>query len=131
MFTAKPSASSILFGAIVPTIPKGALSAMLGLVGAVIMPHNLYLHSSLVLTRKIDTKDKNQLNEANIYNFYESLMSLVISFTISTSVIATFAVYKEKNANVELDLFSASEALAVAFGNSSKYIWAIGLLAAG
>ena len=58
-------------------------------------------------------------------------MSLCISFTISTSVIATFAVYKEKNANVELDLYSASEALAVAFGNNSKYIWAIGLLAAG
>lgn len=46
-------------GAIVPDIPKGALPAALGLIGAVIMPHNLYLHSSLVLTRKIDISNKN------------------------------------------------------------------------
>ena len=42
-----------------PTIPPGALQAALGVVGAVIMPHNIYLHSSLVLTRKINMRDKN------------------------------------------------------------------------
>ena len=59
MFVAKPSFSEILLGTVVPRIPVGSLEAALGIVGAVIMPHNLYLHSSLVLTRKVDMKNRN------------------------------------------------------------------------
>jgi len=96
------------------------------------MPHNLYLHSSLVLSRKINPNNKNQINQANIYNSIESAISLFISFLISTAIIATFAVYAIRNPDSEpLDLMSASDALAETFGDASKYIWAIGLLAAG
>lgn len=80
-------------GALYPTIPKKALGAAVGLIGAVIMPHNLYLHSSLVLSRKVRYKNRTALNEANIYNAIESSIALFISFIISTAVIATFAVY--------------------------------------
>ena len=59
MFTANPDYHEMLIGTVVPIIPGGALTAALGLIGAVIMPHNLYLHSSLVLTRKIDQRNKN------------------------------------------------------------------------
>jgi len=118
----------------VPIIPKGALTAALGLIGAVIMPHNLYLHSSLVLTRKIDTRNKNQVKEANIYNTLESGFSLFISFVISAAVISTFAAWKDSpnyDPELEIDLSSASVVLADTFGDAAKYIWAIGLLAAG
>jgi len=97
MFVAQPSFKEILIGTVVPRIPSGSLEAALGIVGAVIMPHNLYLHSSLVLTRKVDMKNKNQVNEANIYNIMESSLSLFVSFIISTAVIATFASYKLKH----------------------------------
>ena len=97
------------------------------------MPHNFYLHSSLVLSRKVDKNDKNKQYEALIYNYIESAISLAISFTISTAVITTFAVYTLNNPDEEkdLDLLSASYALEGYFGASAKYIWAIGLLAAG
>ena len=86
------------------------------------MPHNLYLHSSLVLTRKIDHHNKNQVHEANIYNIIESSISLFISFIISTAVIATFAEYVEKHPDdADLDLLKASHALSSAFGNGAKY----------
>lgn len=94
MFVAQPSFSEILLGTVVPRIPSGSLEAAIGIIGAVIMPHNLYLHSSLVLTRRVDMKNKNQVNEANIYNAMESSLSLFVSFIISTAVIATFASYK-------------------------------------
>jgi natural resistance-associated macrophage protein len=77
----------------VPTIPPGALTAALGVVGAVIMPHNLFLHSSLVLTRKVDESNKREVNDANMYYTIESSISLFISFLINMSVIATFAAY--------------------------------------
>ena len=72
---------------------RDALPAALGVIGAVIMPHNLYLHSSLVLTRKVNMKDKNSIRDACIYNNIESFLSLIVSFSISAAVIATFAVY--------------------------------------
>ena len=77
------------------------------------MPHNLYLHSSLVLTRKIDSSNLDKVNEANIYNTIESAISLFISFLISSAVIITFGVYiiANPNANKDIDLESASVAL--------------------
>lgn len=53
---------------------------------------------------------------------------------ISTAVISTFAAYKQSDnfdENIDIDLKSASLVLSATFGEASKYIWAIGLLAAG
>ena len=59
LFGAEADASQIVVGAMVPQVTKNSLSAMLGLIGSVIMPHNMYLHSSLVLTRRIDIRNRN------------------------------------------------------------------------
>ena len=59
MFISKPDPAEMLKGLMIPSIPPGALTAALGLIGAVIMPHNIYLYSSLVLTRKVDMRNKN------------------------------------------------------------------------
>jgi len=93
MIIAKPDYGEIAYGVVVPTVPEGSLGAMLGLVGAVIMPHNLYLHSALVLSRKINYRNRNEVAEGNYYNAIESAISLFLSFLISTCVISTFAVY--------------------------------------
>lgn len=53
-FVVKPDPLAVLEGTFVPRIPAGALGATVGLIGAVIMPHNLYLHSALVLSRKLN-----------------------------------------------------------------------------
>ena len=114
MVSSDPDYSEMLYGTIVPTIPsKEALTPALGLVGCVIMPHNLYLHSALVLTRKVDPKRKRQVHEANIYNNIESAISLFISFIINTAVISTFASYvaRKPDVNHDLDLLQASDAL--------------------
>lgn len=68
------------------------------------MPHNLYLHSSLVLTRKIDSKNLDKVNEANIYNVIESSISLFVSFLISSAVIITFGAYIITNPGKDKDL---------------------------
>lgn len=105
MVAAEPDYGEIGKGILIPRIPSGALSAALGVVGSVIMPHNLYLHSSLVLTRKIDCKNKTQVNESNIYNAIESAISLFISVVINTTIISTFAVYSVRNpGSDDLDL---------------------------
>ena len=135
MFGAGPDVGQILKGTFVPIIPPGndAINSAIGMFGAVIMPHNLYLHSALVLTRKINMKSKNAINEANIYNNIESGISLLISFLVTLAVVATFAVYLDKypDADTGMDLKDASIALVELLGNYAQYVWAIGLLAAG
>lgn len=95
------------------------------------MPHNLYLHSSLVLTRKIDTNNKAIVKESNLYNAIESALSLFVSFLINYAVIGTFAYFHIHDPGAEISLQTASIAFESTFGSAAKYIWAIGLLAAG
>ena len=117
MFVSKPDYGAIVYGTLVPHVPDGSVQAMLGLIGAVIMPHNLYLHSALVLTRKINYRNRTEVNEGNIYNAIESAISLGISFIISTCVISTFAVYIIRNpGHTDLDLTTAADALSSSFG---------------
>lgn len=133
MFYSDPSYKLMGEGTLIPSVPKKAWPSTLGLIGAVIMPHNLYLHSALVLSRKVDHKNRSAVNEANIYNTLESAGSLFISFLISTAVISTFAVYSIANPEEsdDVNLFRAGDILATTLGNNARYIWAIGLLAAG
>ena len=133
MIAAGPDVPELMFGIVVPTIPNGSLQAAIAIFGAVIMTHNLYLHSALVLSRKVDIRNRNHVKEATIYNNIESAISLLISFFITLAVLATFAVYIEKNpdADKDLDLRQASDALVSLLGDFAKYVWAIGLLAAG
>jgi len=73
------------------------------------------------------------MKEPIIYNNIESAVSLFVSFIISAFVISTFASYIEKNpdSDTDLSLRTASVALESFLGSTAKYIWAIGLLAAG
>ena len=132
MIVSDPDYKEIIVGTAIPNLPKNSLSAALGLVGAILMPPFLHLHSALVLSRKIDMKSRNSINQANHYIFIETTISLMTSFFISAAVISTFASYVIKNpGDSDLTLLEASNALASTFGDSAKYIWAIGLLAAG
>jgi natural resistance-associated macrophage protein len=130
-FIVAPNFGDLMFGLFVPTIPGDSLGAAVGLVGAVIMPHNLYLHSALVLSRKIDVKNHKAVYESNFYNVVESGFSLFISFLISFAVIGTFASYAGVYNPEDITLQSAHIYLASSLGSSAKYVWGIGLLAAG
>ncbi|XP_043939390.1 natural resistance-associated macrophage protein 2 [Protopterus annectens] len=131
------------------------LEQAVGIVGAVIMPHNIYLHSALVKSRQVNRSNKKEVKEANMYFFIESTIALFISFLINVFVVAVFAeaFYKKKNQDMantcnstgspyahlfpynngtlEVDLYTGGIALGCAFGPAALYIWAVGILAAG
>ena len=105
MIRSDPDVGELLFGTFVPTFTSwDALNAGIAMFGAVIMPHNLYLHSALVLTRKVDNTRKSKITEACIYNNIESSISLFMSFMITVAVIVTFAVYIIENPTADKDL---------------------------
>lgn len=94
MIEYKPSFGEIIEGCFVPYVPKGSLIALVGLMGCVIMPHNLYLHSSLVLDdpeRKVDKRDDYELRKAMTYYWIETGLALLLSIFISLAIIVVFA----------------------------------------
>ena len=104
MVRAEPDVGALFYGTFVPTVPERGLNAGIAMFGAVIMPHNLYLHSALVLTRKIDIRRKNKVGEAIFYNNIESAISLAVSYFIAMAVVVTFAVYIIEHPTAAKDL---------------------------
>nr|ADB44208.1 natural resistance-associated macrophage protein [Ctenopharyngodon idella] len=131
------------------------LEQAVGIVGAVIMPHNIYLHSALVKSRDIDRANKREVKEANKYYFIESSIALFVSFLINVFAVAVFAeafygktnmevgqkcnqsgsphsdLFPANNETLEVDIYKGGVVLGCFFGPAALYIWAIGILAAG
>ncbi|XP_005924824.1 natural resistance-associated macrophage protein 2 isoform X3 [Haplochromis burtoni] len=154
----KPDQGELLKGMFVPYCAGCGpvqLEQAVGIVGAVIMPHNIYLHSALVKSREVDRKNKKEVKEANKYFFIESAIALFVSFLINVFVVAVFAqaFYSKSNMDVnamcnktgsphtdlfplnnntlEVDIYKGGIVLGCFFGPAALYIWAIGILAAG
>jgi len=83
----------ILQGMFVPSIPgnSAAVEQAVGIIGAVIMPHNIYLHSALVKSREVDRSKKINKRDANLYFTIESAIALFVSFIINVFVVSVFA----------------------------------------
>ncbi|XP_074822864.1 natural resistance-associated macrophage protein 1 isoform X1 [Natator depressus] len=127
-----------------------------GIVGAIIMPHNIYLHSSLVKTREVTRSERQAVSEANKYFLIESCIALFVSFLINLFVMAVFGqafyhrtnqdvynvcanssvsqyapIFPRNNETVSVDIYQGGVILGCYFGAVALYIWAIGILAAG
>eukprot|EP01061_Rhynchopus_euleeides_P023356 TRINITY_DN38044_c0_g1_i1.p1 TRINITY_DN38044_c0_g1~~TRINITY_DN38044_c0_g1_i1.p1 ORF type:complete len:587 (+),score=253.52 TRINITY_DN38044_c0_g1_i1:109-1761(+) len=98
-FSQLPPQDKVLEGTFVPRMSSNRnFQTSVGLIGAVIMPHNLYLHSALVLSRKVDRNFEKEggqaryrVTEALFYNRMESSLALGLSFVINLFVVAVFA----------------------------------------
>eukprot|EP00927_Polykrikos_kofoidii_P067096 TRINITY_DN62619_c0_g1_i1.p1 TRINITY_DN62619_c0_g1~~TRINITY_DN62619_c0_g1_i1.p1 ORF type:complete len:535 (-),score=71.77 TRINITY_DN62619_c0_g1_i1:24-1628(-) len=82
---------ALVHGWLVPTVPAYGVTQAVGIVGAVIMPHNLYLHSGLVLSRNVDRNSPRRVYEAINYNFIESALALLFSFFLNLAIVSTNA----------------------------------------
>lgn len=93
-FFEPPSTLDVAEGIVIPWCKNCStddIKQAVGIVGAIIMPHNLYLHSALVKSRKIDRSNKANVKEANKYVFIESAIALGVSLLINIAVTAVFA----------------------------------------
>ncbi|XP_019877691.2 protein Malvolio-like [Aethina tumida] len=156
-----PSQVEVIKGIFVPwckDCDSEVLLQAVGVIGAVIMPHNLYLHSALVKSRDVDRTKPEKLREAKKYYFIESSLALVCSFIINVFVVSVFAnglfqktnnelldqcanstfmydkakeVFANDDEYVEADIYKGGIFLGCAYGTVAMYVWAVGILAAG
>ena len=131
MFLAKPDLIEVSKG-FKPTLPNTeALYIAIGIIGATVMPHNLYLHSALVQTRKIK-RDHASIKRAIKYNFYDSLIALNMAFFVNAAilVLAASTFYKAGLHDVS-GLHDAYKMLSDLLGPLSPFLFAVALIAAG
>eukprot|EP00736_Rhodelphis_marinus_P006983 Rmarinus@m.17898 len=113
---------------------KSAFIAV-SLLGAVVMPHNLYLHSAIVQSRKIERRPS-AIKEAIYYNQIESGLSLFVSLVINLAVVCVaVAAFPEGGTTEDISLEDAGELLQDHLFQSAAtlapILWAIALLASG
>ncbi|KAJ3679350.1 hypothetical protein LUZ60_017361 [Juncus effusus] len=136
---AKPDASEVLRGLFVPSLRgSGATGLAISLLGAMVMPHNLFLHSALVLSRKVP-RSVHGIKEAISFYTIESAFALTIAFLINLSIISVSGSVcgaadispADRENCADLDLNKASFLLKNVLGNWSSKLYAIALLASG
>lgn len=131
----KPSGVELLVGISVPKLSSRTIQQAVGVVGCIIMPHNVFLHSALVQSRDVDHRKRGRVQEALNYYSIESTLALVVSFIINLFVTAVFAKSFYGTPEAEsIGLSNAGQLLQEKYGGGLfpiLYIWAIGLLAAG
>jgi manganese transport protein len=132
MFIAKPDLSYAIKGFIPSKLSPEALYIAVGIIGATVMPHNLYLHSALVQTRKIDRTSKG-IRKSILYNFIDSAIALNAAFFVNASILilAATAFFSTGNTQVAR-IEEAHSMLAPLLGSElAPILFAIALIAAG
>jgi manganese transport protein len=129
---AQPQITQIAIGFIPTTLKGDALFIAIGIIGATVMPHNLYLHSALVQTRKIDKTPKG-IKQALKYNNIDSVVALNIAFFVNAAILILAATVFHKNGYAAISqIEDAHKMLAPLLGNKlAPILFAVALIAAG
>ncbi|MGE0566728.1 MAG: Nramp family divalent metal transporter [Bacteroidia bacterium] len=132
LIIAKPEISEIAKG-VIPSLPNNeALYIAIGIIGATVMPHNLYLHSSLVQTRKF-RRNKEGIKKAIRFNIIDSSIALNLALFVNAAILilAASTFFKSGMYNVA-EIQDAHQLLQPILGTSlAPLLFAIALIAAG
>jgi len=130
IFLAKPELGKMASG-FLPTLSSESLYVAIGILGATVMPHNLYLHSALVQTRLVEQTEAGK-RQACKYNLLDTALALNAAFFINASILIVSASVFWKNGIVVNEIQQAHQLLAPLLGTTvASTLFACALLAAG
>lgn len=132
LFFARPDFHEIALGFIPHALSHNALYIAVGIIGATVMPHNLYLHSALVQTRKIKP-NKAGIKRALKYNLIDSTIALNAAFFVNAAILILAASVFFSSGNTQVArIEDAHKLLAPLLGSKlAPILFAIALIAAG
>lgn len=116
---------------VVPTAPEGSILIIMSVLGAVVMPHNLFLHSEVIQSREWNLKDDKIMEKQLKYEFFDTFFSMIIGWAINSAMILLAAATFFKEGVVVDDLQQAKSLLDPLLGNNAGIIFAVALLFAG
>jgi len=131
MFIVKPDIVEIAKGFIPSSLTGSSLYLAIGIIGATVMPHNLYLHSSLVQTRKINHSDEG-IRSAIKFNIWDTVIALNLAFVVNAAILILAAGAFFKNGYFAVaEIQDAYKLLEHIFGALAPALFAIALIASG
>jgi manganese transport protein len=131
MFIVSPDAAEVAKGFIPGNLSGNALYLAIGIIGATVMPHNLYLHSSLVQTRQINRSDKG-IKAAIKFNLFDTVIALNLAFIVNMAILILAASAFFKNGFLQVaEIQDAYKLLGHIFGRLAPTLFAIALIASG
>ncbi len=123
--------NSAVKGWVTPAFPSGSMIVVMSVLGAVVMPHNLFLHSEVIQSRQWNIEDDKIIKKQLRYEYFDTLISMIIGWAINSAMIilaaATF--FKTKTPVTELE--QAESLLAPLLGSHASVVFAVALLFAG
>lgn len=123
--------NSAIVAWVTPTFPKGSMIIIMSVLGAVVMPHNLFLHSEVIQSRQWNLEDEKTIKKQLKFEFFDTILSMIVGWAINSAMIilaaATFFTFKTHVSMLE----QAKELLAPLLGNHAVIIFAVALLFSG
>jgi manganese transport protein len=131
MFIVEPDLKQIGLGLIPQNLNGSALYIAIGIIGATVMPHNLYLHSSLVQTRKIE-RTETGIRESIKMNLIDTSIALNLAFFVNAAILILAAAAFFRNGYHQVaEIQDAHKLLQHIFGSLAPVLFAVALIAAG
>lgn len=131
LWLAQPDWGATARGLVLPAFPPGAMPIIMGVLGAVVMPHNLFLHSEIIQSRHWDRTDEATIRHQMRYELFDTLVSMFIGWGINGAMIVLAAATFFQAGQPVTELGQAAAMLAPIAGRAAALVFALGLLFAG
>jgi len=116
---------------VTPSFPNGSMLIIMSVLGAVVMPHNLFLHSEIIQSRQWNLHDDRVIKKQLKFEFFDTLFSMLVGWAINSAMILLAVVTFHKNNIQVTELQQAKQLLTPLLGNNAGIVFAVALLFAG
>ena len=114
-----------------PSFPEGSILLIMSVLGAVVMPHNLFLHSEIIQSRQWNLQDEKIIKKQLRFEFADTLFSMIIGWAINSAMILLAAATFFTNGRKVDELQQAKKLLEPLLGSNASIVFAVSLLFAG
>ncbi|TRZ75162.1 MAG: divalent metal cation transporter [Deltaproteobacteria bacterium] len=123
--------SEAVQGWLIPVIPEGSIIVVMSVLGAVVMPHNLFLHSEIIQSRQWNLQNETVIQRQLKYEFADTLFSMIVGWAINSAMILLAASTFYHSGIAVTELQQARKILTPLLGSAASVIFAVALLFAG
>lgn len=116
---------------VTPSFPDGSMIVIMSVLGAVVMPHNLFLHSEIIQSRQWNLQDDKIIKKQLNFEFLDTLFSMIVGWAINSAMILLAAATFFKTKTEVTELQQANQLLAPLLGHHASVVFAVALLFAG
>jgi manganese transport protein len=116
---------------VTPSFPKGSMVIIMSVLGAVVMPHNLFLHSEIIQSRQWNLEDDRVIKKQLDYEFVDTLFSMLVGWAINSAMILLAATTFFKAGTPVTEMGQAGQLLKPLLGNNAVVVFSVALLFSG